>query len=274
MALCHPSCSQSAVWNLSNDGALEGRNHQCLLIPSSNPQVTWDRCPAAALMNVGWVTLLPVTELHQAGMCSGLGEGYGEWGRHAQLWQYDEIETGSRQGRQGGLGSRAGVNSFKHGLPLALPFPACKVFSHPVLSLILARDQGGRHRRLLVHWEATAMVAGGGVGVLVRRGFRAAASYPTSRGLQVAQTGPTGASSAVPQERLLQWHMSWDVSGWAFPVTDAECENMCYEIFLGLVPGKGRRDVGEAELQFHPTSPQGSASCSRELGKLLDLSEL
>lgn len=38
------------------------------------------------------------------------------------------------------------------------------------------------------------MVAGGGVGVLVSRRCRAAASYPevspTSRGLQVARTGP------------------------------------------------------------------------------------
>lgn len=96
------------------------------------------------------------------------------------------METGSRQGRQGRLGSRAGVNSFKQCLSLALPFPACKVFSHPVLSLVLARDQGERPGKLLIHWEATAMVAGGGVEILVSRGFRAAVSYPedssTSRG--------------------------------------------------------------------------------------------
>lgn len=36
-----------------------------LLIPSVNPQVTWNQC-AAALMNVGWVPLLSITDLHQA----------------------------------------------------------------------------------------------------------------------------------------------------------------------------------------------------------------
>lgn len=171
------------------------------------------------------------------------GGGCEEWERHAQLWQY-EIGTGSRQGRQGGLGSRAGVNSFEQRLPLALPFAACKVFSHPVLCLILARDQGGRRGRLLMHWEATAVVAGGGVAVLVSRGCRAAASHPevspASRGLQVAQTGSTDASSTVPQEQLLQCHLSWDVSGWAFPVTLAECADMCCGLFLGLVTGEGK----------------------------------
>lgn len=116
------------------------------------------------------------------------------------------METGSRQGRQGWLGSRAGANSFKQRLSLALSFPACKVFSHPVLSLVLARDQRGRPGKLLMHWEATAMAAGGGVDVLVSRGYRAAASYPedlpTSRRLQVAPTGSMAASSAVPQDPL------------------------------------------------------------------------
>lgn len=73
----------------------------------------------------------------------------------------------------------------------------------------------------------------------------------------MAQTGSIGASSAVPQERLLQCHLSWDVSGWAFPVTEAERADMCYKILLGLVTGEGKGDVGEAERQFHPTSPQG-----------------
>lgn len=92
------------------------------------------------------------------------------------------------------------------------------------------------------------MVAGGGVEVLVSRGSRSDASYPedlsTSRRLQVAQTDSMGASSAVPQERLLQCHLSWDVSGWAFLVTDAECADMCYEIFLGLVTGEGEEGCG------------------------------
>lgn len=103
------------------------------------------------------------------------------------------------------------------------------MFSHPVLSLILARDQGGEQGR-------------GGVEVLVSRGFRATASppevSPTSRGHQVAQTGLMTASSAVPQERLLRCHLSWDVSGWDFPVTDAACADMCY--VLGLVTWEGR----------------------------------
>lgn len=55
-----------------------------------------------------------------------------------------------------------------------------------------------------MHWEATAVVAGGGVEVLVSRGCRAGAPHPevstTSRGLQVAQIGSMGASSTVPQE--------------------------------------------------------------------------
>lgn len=41
------------------------------------------------------------------------------------------------------------------------------------------------------------------------------------------------------------------------PVTEAECADMCYKILLGLVTGEGKGDVGEAERQFHPTSPQG-----------------
>lgn len=49
-----------------------------------------------------------------------------------------------------------------------------------------------------------------------------------------------GASSAVPQERLLQCHLSWDVSGCAFLVTDTECADMCCEIFLGLMTGEGK----------------------------------
>lgn len=61
---------------------------------------------------------------------------------------------------------------------MAQPFPACKVFLHPVPPLMLARVLGGRQGGLSMCGEATATVAGGGVEALVSRGGRAAASHP------------------------------------------------------------------------------------------------